>query len=40
MAKCRKAVRTVRATRKPGPKTVKVKSHSRPKPSKCKTSVR
>ena len=32
MAKCRKAVRTVRQGKKPGPKPVKVKPHKRSNP--------
>lgn len=36
MAKgCRKAVRTVRKSAKPGPKTVPVKPHKRTKPKSC-----
>lgn len=32
---CKKVVRKVRATPKPGPKTVPVKRHVRSKPKKC-----
>ena len=35
MAKCKKVVRTVRTTNKPGPKTVPVKHYVRSKPKKC-----
>ena len=35
MAKCKKVTRTVRTTKKPGPKPVRVKTYSRSTPSKC-----
>lgn len=33
---CSKKPRQVRDTKKPGPKTVRVKSHPRSKPTKCR----
>ena len=36
MAGCKTVKRTVRTKAKPGPKTVKVSTHKRSKPSKCK----